>query len=96
MIADILISQLDNLLGKVRWYVGEQFPDLSGQWELDFHVYGQDQTAGSGPGEVFIIAEVLAPTQQIATSLASKARVAMIVSHRSSPYASRIHGSANT
>lgn len=83
MITDILISQLDNLLGKVRWYVGEQFPDLSGQWELDFHVYGQGQTAGSSPGEIFIIAEVLGPTQQIATSLASKARVAMIVSRLS-------------
>lgn len=70
---------IDKLLEKIRWYVGEQYPEESGQWELDFHVYGRGQTTPEGPGEVFIVAEVVASSQQLATNLASKARIAMIV-----------------
>lgn len=76
---DILISQLDTLLGLIKQYVEQQHPLIEGEWDLDFHTYGKGQQAAIGPGEVFIVAEAIAPTQQLATSIASKARVAMIV-----------------
>ncbi|KAF4339293.1 hypothetical protein FBEOM_6829 [Fusarium beomiforme] len=74
----ILIPQLDKLLARVKVYVDQQHPDVTGQWNLDFHVYGKDQFTPTGPGQLFIVAEALAPTQQLANSIASKARVGMI------------------
>lgn len=73
-----MISQLDNVLGMVKAYVKSQHKHIEGEWNLDFHVYGRDQFTAKGPGEVFVVAEALAPTQQIANSIASKARVGMI------------------
>lgn len=78
--ADILINQLDGLMDLVKQYVAVQHPDIEGEWDLDFHTYGKGQFTSAGPGEVFIVAEAIAPTQQLATSIASKARVGMIVS----------------
>lgn len=49
-------------------------------WELDFHVYGERKDTAKAPAEIFVVAEALAQTQQLATSIASKARIAMIVS----------------
>lgn len=69
---------MHDLLPRIRAYVKEQHPD-SGEWEIDFHQYGKDQSTPAGPGEMFIICEVLAETQSLAASLAAKARVAMIV-----------------
>jgi hypothetical protein len=77
---DILIGQIDNLLKRIRAYVEHQHPDVPGQWDLGFHVYGKGQSGPNGPGELFIVGETIAPTQQLATSLAAKARIAMIVS----------------
>lgn len=77
---DILVSQIDKLLARVKVYVDQQHPEIAGQWNLDFHVYGKDQYTHAGPGQLFIVAEALAPTQQLANSIASKARVGMIVS----------------
>ncbi|KAG5792711.1 hypothetical protein H9Q69_008236 [Fusarium xylarioides] len=74
----ILISQIDKLLARVKVYVDQQHPEITGQWDLDFHVYGKDQYTQAGPGQLFIVAEALAPTQQLANSIASKARVGMI------------------
>ncbi|KAF5609625.1 uncharacterized protein FSUBG_3832 [Fusarium subglutinans] len=74
----ILVSQIDKLLARVRVYVDQQHPEITGQWNLDFHVYGKDQYTQAGPGQLFIVAEALAPTQQLANSIASKARVGMI------------------
>ncbi|KPM35795.1 hypothetical protein AK830_g10775 [Neonectria ditissima] len=74
----ILISQIDDLLVRIKKYVAEQHPESSGKWELDFHLYGKGQSTAQGPGELFVICEVLAESQPLATSLASKARVAMI------------------
>lgn len=74
-----MISQLDTLLGLVKEYVNQQHPHIKGEWNLDFHTYGKGQETATGPGEVFIVAEALAPTQKLATSIAAKARVAMIV-----------------
>lgn len=64
----------------IKGYVHQQHPDNAGEWKLDFHVYGKDQYNAAGPGELFVVAEALASTQQLANSVASKARVGMIVS----------------
>ncbi|KAL2691254.1 hypothetical protein Neosp_001635 [[Neocosmospora] mangrovei] len=74
----ILISQIDNVLAMIKGYVHQQHPDNAGEWKLDFHVYGKDQYNAAGPGELFVVAEALASTQQLANSVASKARVGMI------------------
>ncbi|KAF5561477.1 hypothetical protein FNAPI_3632 [Fusarium napiforme] len=74
----ILIPQIDKLLARVKVYVDQQHPEITGQWNLDFHVYGKGQHTQAGPGQLFIVAEALAPTQQLANSIASKARVGMI------------------
>ncbi|PKS08579.1 hypothetical protein jhhlp_004965, partial [Lomentospora prolificans] len=74
----ILIEQIDKLLVAVKKYVASQHPDSSGEWDLDFHLYGKGQHTSDGPGEIFIVAEAIAPTQTLATSIASKARVGMI------------------
>ncbi|KAJ4258941.1 hypothetical protein NW762_008029 [Fusarium torreyae] len=74
----ILISQIDKVLTRVKAYVDQQHPEDTGKWKLDFHVYGKDQYTPVGPGQLFIVAESLAPTQQLASSIASKARVGMI------------------
>ncbi|TDZ35396.1 hypothetical protein CTRI78_v011492 [Colletotrichum trifolii] len=74
----ILINQLDSLLTLVKAYVKKQHPDISGNWDLDFHLYGKGQTTPLGPGEVFIIAEAVAPTQQLATAIVSTARIGLI------------------
>ncbi|KAI1035623.1 hypothetical protein LB504_005783 [Fusarium proliferatum] len=74
----ILVSQIDKLLARVKVYVDQQHPEITGQWNLDFHIYGKDQYTHAGPGQLFIVAEALAPTQQLANSIASKARVGMI------------------
>ncbi|KAJ4129775.1 hypothetical protein NW768_006744 [Fusarium equiseti] len=70
----ILISQIDKVLARVKLYVAQQHPEITSHWKLDFHVYGKGQL----PGQLFIVAEALAPTQQLANSIASKARVGMI------------------
>lgn len=70
-----MINQLDSLLPRVKAYVDQQHPDVSGEWDIGFHIYGK-----GGPGAIFLVVECLAPTQQLANSIAAKARVAMIVS----------------
>ncbi|KAI0391906.1 hypothetical protein F5Y17DRAFT_385581 [Xylariaceae sp. FL0594] len=75
----ILIRQLDSLLKRVKLYVAEQHKDAHGQWQLEFHIWGQTEHEpdNSAPvPEVFIIGEVLAPTQELSTSIAATARVA--------------------
>ncbi|KAK1987597.1 hypothetical protein LZ30DRAFT_745661 [Colletotrichum cereale] len=74
----ILVQQLDNFLVSVKAYVKQQHPDIPGDWDLDFHVYGKGQSTPEGPGEVFLVAEAVAPTQQLATGLVSTARIALI------------------
>ncbi|KAI8312785.1 hypothetical protein K4K59_005521 [Colletotrichum sp. SAR11_240] len=74
----ILINQLDDLLSLVKAYVKQQHPNIPGHWDLDFHTYGQGQSTPLGPGEVFIVAEAVAPTQELATGLVSTARIGMI------------------
>ncbi|KAI0894269.1 hypothetical protein F4806DRAFT_118156 [Annulohypoxylon nitens] len=76
----ILIKQLDSLLDIVKGYAVDQHSDVSEKWELDFHIYGkQDENATTTPSqEVFIIGEVLATSQELATSIAATARIAVI------------------
>ncbi|KAJ3526914.1 hypothetical protein NM208_g10960 [Fusarium decemcellulare] len=74
----ILINQIDKVLAAVKGYVHQQHPEMAGEWKLDFHVYGKGQHNAAGPGELFVVTEALAPTQQLANSIASKARVGMI------------------
>ncbi|EFQ25882.1 DNA for 3-methylaspartate ammonia-lyase [Colletotrichum graminicola M1.001] len=65
----ILVQQLDNFLVSVKAYVKQQHPGIPGDWDLGFHVYGKGQSTPTGPGEVFIVAEAVAPTEQLATAL---------------------------
>ena len=74
--SDILISQIDKVLARVKLYVAQQHPEITSHWKLDFHVYGK----GQFPGQLFIVAEALASTQQLANIIASRARVGMIAS----------------
>ena len=54
---------------------------LSDNWGLDIYVYGRGHTDERGsPGELFVVAEALAPSRELASSIASKARVGLIVS----------------
>ncbi|KAK9420503.1 hypothetical protein SUNI508_06243 [Seiridium unicorne] len=58
----ILIGQIDTLIETIKGY----------PMEVDFHVHGRNTD------EVFLVAEVLADSQIIATSVASTARVATV------------------
>lgn len=79
----ILISQIDSFLARVKEYVSQQQTYPVGNWQLDFHVYGTNGVMGSlepgdlshKPREIFIVGEALAPTQSIANSIASSARI---------------------
>ena len=87
IVVAILIGQLDTFLDDlVRPYIASQHKD-AGEWQLDFHRYGQHQVSTlpnqlGQPGEVLIIGEALASTQEIANSLAATARFATAVSRR--------------
>ncbi|KAI8960262.1 hypothetical protein F5Y11DRAFT_358643 [Daldinia sp. FL1419] len=75
----ILISQLDSLLKIVKRYAVEQHSHVAEKWEFDFHIYGRpEKGAESESPEVFIIGEALAPTQELATSIAATARIGVI------------------
>ncbi|KAI8631639.1 hypothetical protein F5Y19DRAFT_473317 [Xylariaceae sp. FL1651] len=76
----ILIRQLDSLLRRVKGFVAEQHKGVDGTWDLDFHVYGKpnepyDTTSEIPLPEVFIIGEALASSQELATSVASTAKI---------------------
>ncbi|GME64463.1 Caib baif family enzyme [Neofusicoccum parvum] len=74
----ILISQLDNLIERVKGYAAMQHREVSGCWELDFHIYGRQGNASASDSGVFLVGEVLASSQHLATSVASTARIATI------------------
>jgi hypothetical protein len=81
----ILISQLDDFLVRVETYVSQQHDGVQETWQLKFHTYdGRNKDAPSKtdviPGEVFLVGEVLAETQNLATALADTARIATVVS----------------
>ncbi|KAH7122678.1 hypothetical protein B0J11DRAFT_608191 [Dendryphion nanum] len=79
----ILISYLDILLPRIKGYVSTQHEDVGGKWALDFHTYGRDQVSAlpenaGEASEVFLIGEALADTQDLASSIASAARIATV------------------
>ena len=62
-----------------------QHKNIEGTWDLGFHVYGRHTS------EVFLVAEALGSTQEIATSVANVARIACTVSIHYSDASTGIH-----
>ncbi|KIX06047.1 uncharacterized protein Z518_04021 [Rhinocladiella mackenziei CBS 650.93] len=78
----ILIKEIDHLLKQAKWYAGTQVVG-KGEWQLEFHVYGRTgridgEPADIEPDEVFIVGEVLADTQALATQVCEAARIATV------------------
>ncbi|KAF2728822.1 hypothetical protein EJ04DRAFT_86280 [Polyplosphaeria fusca] len=71
-----LTSQLDSMFQRIRDYVTYQHKEWDQWWELDLHKFGAWRQ--EAPGEVWVICEALAQTQELATSLANTARIACI------------------
>lgn len=85
----------------MKAYVRSQHRDVEGYWDLDFHVYGQNQISAvpdelGQPSEIFLIGEALAPTQEISRSIAASARFGTAVSrlyrHMKEPTKVEQHG----
>lgn len=67
------------MLERTRQYVDFQFHGVKQKWEMDWHIYGKDTFTKDGkPGEVFLIGEALAETQDLANMLVSTARTASV------------------
>lgn len=92
-----VIAALDEIEMMANVYVLQNFPHLKGKFKLLFHVYGRDGVLGSletdltVAKEVCVVVEVLADTQDIATQVCSKARIALL----HAPYKGRIATSGN-
>ena len=72
----ILIPQIHSFLANIRKVVEIQHVDVRKKWDLQFHVYGEDNRPGAlPPREIFIVAEAIADSQDVASSLVSTARV---------------------
>lgn len=82
----ILVKQVDWFIKDiVKWYVGKQRQHAEGEWDIEFHIYGQNQVSSlpnqnGQPAEVFIVCEALGSTQELANSVAAAARIAIAVS----------------
>ncbi|KAK9326611.1 hypothetical protein V1520DRAFT_125791 [Lipomyces starkeyi] len=82
----ILIGQIDSFLVRVKEFTKQQHSGVTESWDLDFHVYGANGVMGVQepgdssykPREIFLVGEALAPTQKLATSVASSARIACV------------------
>ncbi|KAL2071940.1 hypothetical protein VTL71DRAFT_11283 [Oculimacula yallundae] len=82
----ILIGQIDSFLARIKEFVRSRSNDITGEWSIDFHVYGGNGIMGSldpgnsfyEPREIFIVGEALAQTQAAANSIASTARVGLV------------------
>jgi hypothetical protein len=62
----------------VRNFVELQHEHVTESWDLQWHIYGDKSGDDHDPTQLFIIGEALAPTQELATSIAATARVATI------------------
>jgi hypothetical protein len=72
-----LTGQLEDLFKRIRAYVAYQHKEWNDQWwELDLHKFGAWHE--DSPGEVFVVCEAHAQSQELATSLVNTARVACI------------------
>lgn len=82
----ILIGQLDGFLERVKRHVSGVYPQLkSVEAQIIFHVYGKNGVMGEleplkdvVPHEVGILAEITAPTQDLANAISSSTRVTML------------------
>lgn len=76
----ILIRQLHSVLDTVKDYARRQHSHVQEKWDLDFHIYGLNPNPNDRAvdGQVFVIGEALAETQEVATSVVSTARIACI------------------
>lgn len=82
----ILVGQIEEFLKRVYIYVQGRCPGLSKseKCRLVFHVYGKNgvmgalETATGTAHEVGILGEVVAPTQELATTIANGARVCLL------------------
>lgn len=83
----ILIGQVGHFLERVRSYVGERFPDLdkSESCRLIYHVYGKNGVMGPleteaavDAHEIAILGEVVAPTQDLASTIANGTRTCIL------------------
>jgi hypothetical protein len=78
----ILISQIDQFLEKIKQYISTTFQNID--YDLNFHVYGKDGIMGplerdtTIGKEICIMGEVRAQTQQMATNIASAARIGVV------------------
>ncbi|KAI1759241.1 hypothetical protein GGR53DRAFT_165570 [Hypoxylon sp. FL1150] len=82
----ILIKQLDSLTELVQQYAASQHDHIPGTYTFDFHFYGKpDGTEEVFPQsqEVFLIGEVLASSQELATSVAATGKIG--ITHGSYP-----------
>ncbi|RYP29246.1 hypothetical protein DL767_006845 [Monosporascus sp. MG133] len=73
----VLIGQMEKFLATVKGYVKMEHADVTEPWELEWHIIGKGDN-GNIPQEVALIGEALAPTQELATSIVAKAKVATI------------------
>ncbi|KAK6825001.1 hypothetical protein PG987_012495 [Apiospora arundinis] len=69
----ILLRQIDPLLEQIRSYIAVQHSDVS-DWDIHWHIHGKDKE-GNIAEDIFLIGEVIAPTQAEARAIASTARV---------------------
>ncbi|KAK8025829.1 hypothetical protein PG990_003652 [Apiospora arundinis] len=69
----ILLRQIDPLLEQIRSYIAVQHSDVS-DWDIHWHIHGKDKE-GNIAEDIFLIGEVIAPTQSEARAIASTARV---------------------
>jgi hypothetical protein len=82
----VAIQKIDELIDAARAGAARQFSELDpSEYELLFHVYGRDGVMGSlepardvRSHELGIVIEAVAPTQPLATSLCSAARIVML------------------
>ncbi|KAI1077788.1 hypothetical protein F5B20DRAFT_252956 [Whalleya microplaca] len=82
----IMIKRLDPTLELIKKYVTSQHPNVPlDQWEIGFHRYGlgwgctdAQDTSAAPPPEVFLVCETVATSQELATSLATMARIGLI------------------
>ena len=75
----ILIEQLDQMIGLVKNHVRKSHTHIKEQWDLGFHMYGRPPDGKVIAGtEIMIVGEATAESQNIATSVASGARIANV------------------
>lgn len=82
----ILISQIEDFLGRVRKYSQNLFPELdkTEQCRLLYHIYGKNGVMGplepsqSSSHELAILGEVIAPTAELSHTIANNVRASIL------------------